>query len=112
MLALILRLGLILSVAVFIPSVAHATFGCEIAATKGGFANLFEKPDQISKIIRRIPNGAMVSLLDAEMFQKHKKIAAEKRWYLVTHSATGDRRWGHGRRGWVLRKDIKPDSCG
>ena len=94
------------------PSPAKATFGCEIGHTQKGYANLYSKPDTQSKVIRRVRAGQMVSLLDSEMMLEHKSLWDEGKWRLVTHLAKGDPRWGVGLRGWVLKQDIAPNSCG
>ena len=70
---------------------------------------MFAKPEFRTTVIRRLKNGDMVSLLDNEM-ETEKARERWPGWSLVSHSASGDPRWGAGERGWVETKYLR--DCG
>ncbi len=89
---------------VFRPEPAQATFGCTIAATPNGHAIMYSGPDTSSKVIRNLPDGTMVSLLD------NVPAPPGGLWSAASHAPDGNRSWGAGDQGWVLSRYLT--DCG
>jgi hypothetical protein len=84
-------------------SVVQATFGCEVGFTPDGYTRLYREPDETSAVIRRLPDGSFVSLLD-------DVDTRSERWAAVAHSLDQNAFWGAGDKGWVLAAHL--DECG
>ncbi|HUS96923.1 MAG TPA: SH3 domain-containing protein [Hyphomicrobiaceae bacterium] len=94
------RLSVIIVVAMFQlwATSAQATFGCSIARVPGGYVNLHAEPSVSSKVLGRVPVGAMVSLID------DPKASRPPDWAAVAFAADGNPNWGLGKRGWIVAK--------
>lgn len=90
--------------AVFLASDARATASCEIAGRGEAGVVLRAEPRAIAKVVRHVPNGAIVSLFDDAASRAHKG------WSRIAYAAKGGAAWGAGDRGWVESRYLK--DCG
>lgn len=97
--------ALILSVLLVLPATSvTATFGCTVTSGSQAYLSLHAGPVVSSRTIRRLPIGAMVSLLD------YPKVPHSAEWAWVSHAADGNRHWGLAKRGWVQVRHLQ--DCG
>lgn len=83
---------------------AWATFGCPVIGGDDGFALLHAEPSDEATVIRKVPDEAMVSLID------YPPTPAPDGWAAVKHDENGSDRWGIGTFGWMRRDDL--GECG
>ena len=102
----LLRAAVVFTLLAVLAKPAQATAGCDVGPTLRGFAYLYSEPRTTSRIIRKIPDGEMVSLwLD-------NVPSPSRAWTAVAHDPKGSRRHGVGDTGWMLVWDLDTETCG
>ena len=92
------------TLAAIAPRPAAATFSCTIIGGKDGHVPLYAEPDDDARVIRDIPNDAVVSLID------YPPKPAPKGWLAVMHNEEVDGQWGTGTLGWMHDRHLS--DCG
>ena len=82
---------------------AAATFGCTVGPTSRGYGELFAAPDLGAEVLRKVPDGDMVSLIDDDDAQPEG-------WAAIAHARNGSAWHGEGLRGWMRTGELS--ECG